>query len=403
MQTRNYISRPAYIQSIKPFMGKEMIKVLTGQRRVGKSYLMYEIVDVITKENPESEIIYINKELDEFSAIRNYKDLLNYVKTHKGGKNRACLFIDEIQEIVEFEKGLRSLLAEGGFDIYCTGSNANMLSGELATYLSGRHIEIKIYGLSYSEFLIFHQLNDSLPSFTRYLKNGGLPYLIHLPEDENIIYDYLKNIYNTILFKDVVARYSVRNIPFLENLVKYLCDNTGSLVSSKRISDFLKSQNINISTQVVLNYLAYLESAFFIFKARRTDITGRKIFEIGEKYYFEDLGLRNSIIGFKASDINKILENIVFTHLQMAGYSVYVGKVGEKEVDFVCKRAGEKIYVQVSYLMTNEETIKRKYGNLLEISDNYPKYLVTMDELGKTTSYEGVEIMHVKDFCLKLF
>jgi uncharacterized protein len=225
-----------------------------------------------------------------------------------------------------------------------------MLSGELATYLSGRYIEIKVYGLSYSEFLTFHQLKDSVASFTRYLKNGGLPYLIHLPNEEHIVYDYLKNIYNTILFKDVVVRNNVRNIPFLENLVKYLCDNTGSLVSSKRISDFLKSQNIKMSTQVVLNYLSYLESAFFIFKVPRADISGKKIFEVGEKYYFEDLGLRNSIIGYKASDINKILENIVYTHLQMAGYTVYIGKTGDKEVDFVCKKAGEKIYIQVSYL-----------------------------------------------------
>ena len=398
--TFNYISRPLYIERIRPFIGKDIIKVITGQRRVGKSYLLYQLIDLIRKSDPDRAIIYINKELDEYSGIVNYKDLLNYVDRFK--KDQTSLFIDEVQDIIEFEKGLRSLQATGKFDIYCTGSNASMLSGELATYLSGRYIECKVFGLSYNEYLDFHKKDDTVPSFMEYLKKGGLPYLIHLPGDDQVVFDYLRNIYNTILFKDVVARHSVRNIPFLENLVKYLCDHTGSLVSATRISDFLKSQRINISTQVVLNYLDYLESAFFIFGVKRAEISGRKIFEVGAKYYFEDLGLRHAIISYKAGDIGKILENIVYLHLRIAGYQVYVGKAGEKEVDFICEKDGERIYVQVCYLLASQETIDREYNNLIEIPDNFPKYLVSMDEIGKTSSYKGIKHIHVKDFCHRL-
>ncbi|MDP2423192.1 MAG: ATP-binding protein [Bacteroidales bacterium] len=399
---RNYIPRPLYIERIRPFIGQDIIKVITGQRRVGKSYLLYQLMDMFATLDAEASIIYINKELNEFSGITTFKELLDYVHQIEKGAQRTYLLIDEVQDIMDFEKALRSLQAEGSYDIYCTGSNASMLSGELATYLSGRYVEIKIFGLSYSEFLTFHQRPDSVQVFTEYLKKGGLPYLIHLPEEEIIVYEYLRNIYNTILYKDVIARHGVRNIPFLENLVKFLSGNTGSLVSAKRISDFLKSQRINISTQVVLNYLRYLESAFFIFKVSRADITGRKIFEVGEKYYFEDLGLRNSVIGYRAADIGKMLENIVFIHLKIAGFTIYVGKTGDKEVDFICEKEGERIYVQVCYLLSNAETIQREYASLIEIPDNYPKYLLSMDEIGKTTSYRGIEHVHIKDFCLKL-
>jgi predicted AAA+ superfamily ATPase len=396
----NYIQRPLYLERIKPFIGKDVIKVITGQRRVGKSYLLIQLIDLIRRTDPEISIIYINKELDEYSQIVTYKDLLDYVERFK--KDRSSLFIDEVQDISGFEKGLRSLQATGNIDIYCTGSNARMLSGELATYLSGRYIEIKVFSLSYDEFLEFHKKEDTVAAFMEYLRKGGLPYLIHLPGDDQVVFDYLRNIYNTILFKDVVARHNVRNIPFLENLVKYLCDHTGSLVSASRISDFLKSQRISISTQVVLNYLDYLKSAFFIFGVPRADITGRKIFEVGEKYYFEDLGLRHAIINYKAADINKILENIVYLHLRIAGYQVYVGKSGEKEVDFICDRSGERIYVQVCYLLATQETLNREYASLIEIPDNYPKYLVSMDEIGKSSSYKGIEHIHIKDFCQRL-
>ncbi|HYX07525.1 MAG TPA: ATP-binding protein [Bacteroidales bacterium] len=397
-----YIERPLYIDRLKPFIGKSLIKVLIGQRRVGKSYLLMQVRDLIKKQTPDIQIIYINKEQHEFSKIKNSDDLFLYLKENVNENSKVALFIDEIQDIESFEITLRDLVTRGNYDIYCTGSNANLLSGELATYLSGRYIEIKVFGLSYTEFLLFYSLQDSVATFQDYLKFGGLPYLINLNTDIQVAYEYLTSIYNTILLKDVVSRFKVRNVNFLENLIAFLADNIGSIVSSKKISEYLKSQKVNISTQVVIDYLGYLETSFLIFKVKRTGIESKKVFEIGEKYFFEDIGIRNAIVGYKTSDIHKILENVVYLHLRMAGYSVTVGQEGNKEIDFIAQKSGEKIYVQVAYLLTNEETKNREYGNLLEISDNFPKYVVTMDELTEISTYKGINRMHIKDFCLKM-
>jgi len=397
-----YIERPLYIDRLKPFIGKSLIKVLIGQRRVGKSYLLMQVRDLIIKQNPDTQIIYINKEQHEFSKIKNSDDLFLYLKENVNENGKVALFIDEIQDIESFEITLRDLITRGNYDIYCTGSNANLLSSELATFLSGRYIEIKVFGLSYTEFLVFYNLQDSVAAFQNYLKFGGLPYLINLNTEIQIAYEYLTSIYNTILLKDVVARFNVRNVKFLENLIAFLADNIGSIVSSKKISEYLKSQKINISTQVVIDYLYYLETSFLVFKVKRTGIEGEKVFEIGEKYYFEDIGIRNAIVGYKTNDIYKILENVVYLHLRMAGYSVTVGQEGNKEIDFIAQKSGEKIYVQVAYMLTNEGTIEREFGNLLEISDNFPKYVVTMDELTELSTYKGINRMHVKDFCLKI-
>lgn len=397
-----YIERPLYIDRLKPFIGKSLIKVLIGQRRVGKSYLLIQLKDLIKKQSPDTQIIYINKEQHEFSKIKNSDDLFLYLKEHVKENCKVALFIDEIQEIESFEIALRDLITRGIYDIYCTGSNANLLSSELATFLSGRYIEIKVFGLSYTEFLVFYNLQDSAATFQTYFKFGGLPYLINLNTEIQVVYEYLTSIYNTILLKDVVARFKVRNVNFLENLIIFLADNIGSIVSSKKISEYLKSQKINISTQVVIDYLGYLETSFLIFKVKRTGIEGKKVFEIGEKYFFEDIGIRNAIVGYKPSDINKILENVVYLHLRMANYSVTVGQEGNKEIDFIAQKSGEKIYVQVAYMLTNEGTVNREFGNLLKISDNFPKYVVTMDELTEISTYKGINRMHVKDFCLKM-
>ena len=398
----DYIERPLYINRIKPFIGKSLIKVLVGQRRVGKSFLLMQIRDLIKIQSPETQIIYINKEQYEFSEIKNSDDLFLYLNQNVIKDKKVALFIDEIQDIENFEITLRDLATRGNYDIYCTGSNANLLSSELATFLSGRYIEIKVFGLSYKEFLLFYQLEDNVSSFQTYLKFGGLPYLINLNTELEVAYEYLKSIYNTILLKDVVTRFKVRNIKFLENLIAFIADNIGSVVSSKKISDYLKSQKVNISTQVVIDYLGYLEASFLIFKVKRTGIEGKKIFEIGEKYFFEDIGIRNAIVGYKVNDIHKVLENIVYLHLRIAGYSVTVGIEDEREIDFIAQKSGEKIYVQVAYLLSNEGTIKREFGNLLTIQDNFPKYVVTMDETSETSTYQGINRMHVKDFCSSL-
>ncbi|MCK5475121.1 MAG: ATP-binding protein [Candidatus Pacebacteria bacterium] len=394
---KQYIKRERYINKIKPFIDKDIIKVIVGQRRVGKSYLLFQIMDVIRKKHKSSNIIYINKELNEFDKLKNYQDLLNYIKNNSKKDKKNYIFIDEIQDIDEFEKALRSLKASGRYDIYCTGSNSNLLSGELATYLSGRYIEIQVFGLSYREFLVFHKLKNNQESLLKYIKYGGLPYLKHLKLEDAIVYDYLKNVYSTILYKDIVSRYKIRNPAFLENLVEYLAENTGSIVSAKKISDFLKSQKINISINIVLDYLSFLTNAFFVFKTDRFEIQGKKVFEINNKYYFEDIGLRHSVIGYKQTDINKVLENLVFLHLRVLGYKVFVGKLGNKEIDFVCEKQGKKIYIQVAYLI-NEQNKEREFGNLLEIKDNYPKFVVSMDEFISDNECKGIKHIHIRDF-----
>ncbi|NCC74479.1 MAG: ATP-binding protein [Sphingobacteriia bacterium] len=391
-----YIKRQQLIERVSPFVGKDIIKIFTGQRRVGKSYMLFQTGDLILEQFPQANIIYINMELAEFGFIHDNTDLIAYVETKITG-NRDCLFVDEIQDIEHFEKALRSLLARGGIDIYCTGSNAELLSGDIAGYLSGRSLEIEIYSLTYPEFLSFHQLNESGEAFLKYLRYGGLPYLIHLSLEDNIIFDYLRNIYATILYKDVVNRYKVRNTHFLEQLVKFLADNTGQLFSAKRISEYLKSQRVNISVQVVLNYLNFLTKSYMVFQVGRSDIRGRKIFETSEKYYFENLGLRNSVIGFRQSDISQILENIVFMHLIAKGYKVSVGSLDDFEIDFVAEKHDEKKYFQVTYMMTDEKTTLRETGNLLKIKDNYPKYIISMDEL-PASNIEGIKQMNIREF-----
>ncbi|MCG3121490.1 MAG: hypothetical protein ALAOOOJD_04608 [bacterium] len=393
----SFTPRPLYMKKIAPFMNKDVIKVIIGQRRVGKSYFMYQIIDALTKGNPRANIIYLNKELYEFDHIKDYRHLIQHVKKQKSATGKNYLLIDEVQDIAQFEKALRHFQAEGAYDIYCTGSNAKMLSGDLATYLSGRYVAMKIFSLSYPEFLNFHHLKNTAEAFWRYVKYGGLPYLPHLPMEDHVIYDYLRNVYSTILLKDIVARHRIRNVAFLESLVKFLADNTGSILSAKRISDFLKSQKINMTPNVILNYLSYLAAAFFIFKVPRAEISGRKIFEIGDKYYFEDLGLRHTILPYQQKDINKVLENLVYTHLAISGYDITVGKIGNQEIDFVCTRDDEKLYVQVAYLIPDNRVWEREFNNLLAIPDNYPKMVVSMDEaIGK--QYQGIVHVHIREF-----
>ena len=310
------------------------------------------------------------------------------------------IFIDEIQEIVEFEKALRSLLLNGNIDIYCTGNNAKLLSGELATLLSGRFVEITVHSLSYQEFLLFHQLQDSDASLDRYFKYGGLPYLIHLSLDDEVVFEYLKNIYSTIVFRDVIDRYGVRNISFLEKLVLFLASNTGSLFSAKRISDFLKSQQINIASNQIQVYIDYLASAFLIHRVERYDIVGKRLFEVGEKYYFENLGIRHAICGYKPQDLGKILENAVYNQLLFNGWNISTGSLNSEEIDFVCEKEGEKMYVQVALRLSEESTIKREFGNLLKIEDNYIKKVITMDVFSGS-SYQGIEHEHIREFLMK--
>lgn len=392
-----YITRETYKKHIDRYIGKEIIKVLVGQRRVGKSYLLFQTMDSIREQFSAPNIIYINLETNEFEKVNTSVSLYDYIKSKSKEGELNFLMIDEIQMVPEFEKTLRSLLAEGGYDIYCTGSNAHILSGELGTYLGGRYIEIPVYALNYPEFLLFHQLENTADSLNMYLKYGGLPYLIHLELTDEIVFDYLKNISQSILFRDVVSRFEIRNVDFLNRLIRYLANETGNLISARGIGSFLKSHNVSISITAILNYLNYLTTAMLIARVQRSDIQGKKVFEVNEKYYFNDIGLRNSITGFSPFDLGQIMENVVYLHLKSVGYSVLVGKQQDKEIDFIAERQGEKVYIQVALRITEKQTMEREFGNLLALKDNYPKYVITLDEYSGT-SFEGIKHVPLRQF-----
>lgn len=392
--------RSGYIERIKPFMRKSIAKVLTGQRRVGKSYLLYQLIEEITAQEPEANIIYINLEDFAFSSLQTAEDLHAYISSHSRDNERNYIFIDEIQDIPEFEKVIRSLLLNDNNDIYITGSNAKMLSGELATYLSGRYIEFKIYSLSYPEFLQFNELTESQKSYEQYSRYGGLPYLLNLPLVDETVNEYLKTVYSTIVFRDVVSRYKLRNTFFLEKLIQFLAENIGNLFSAKNISDFLKSQHSTVSVNQIQSYTEYLSNAFLIHRVERYDLIGKRVFEIGEKYYFENLGIRNIVIGYRVTDRAKILENLVYNHLLCKGYEVRIGYYGDKEIDFIAEKNGEKRYIQVALKIDNEKTAEREFGNLLKIQDNYPKIVITEDTF-EGNSYEGIQHCPIRSFLME--
>ncbi|MGK8250349.1 ATP-binding protein [Moraxella lacunata] len=382
-------------------MGKKLIKVITGQRRVGKSYLLFQLIEKIKQSDSTAHIIYINKEDLQFSHIKTAQDLADFVLANKKAGVKNHIFIDEIQEITNFEQALRSLLLDDDLDLYCTGSNAQLPSTDIAGTLSGRAIEIQVYALSYFEFLEFMQLDNNPKSLNLYFKYGGLPFLKELPLQDDVIFEYLKNIYSTIVVRDIVNRYNIRNGLFLEQLTQFLADNIGNLFSTKKISDFLKSQKINISNIQVQNYAEYLSNAFLIHKVNRYDIEGKRIFEIGEKYYFEDLGIRNALIGYRISDRAKILENMVFHHLKIAGFDIKIGGLNSQEIDFVADKNGERIYVQVALMIDSDKTAEREFGNLLKIADNYPKYVVTLDEFDGN-SINGIKCLNFIEFITEI-
>lgn len=391
------IKRTGYLEHIKAYINKDLIKVFVGQRRVGKSYLMKMTANYILEINPQANIIFIDKERYEFDKVTDYHTLISYVESKLLPTVPNYLFIDEVQEISAFEKALRHFQNKKSADIYCTGSNAEILSGELATLLSGRFISIKVNTLSYLEFLEFHNLHDSDESLFKYLKWGGLPFIKNLEKEDEVIFDYLSNILSTIIYKDVVNRYRIRNIEFFDRLIQFLAANTGNLISAKKISDYLKSQKTDISSKVVLTYLQFLQNAFLIYKLKREDVNSKKVFEINDKYFFEDWGLRNAILGLGFFSIPDILENVVFSHLNQLGYQVNVGVLKNREIDFVARKGKDIIYIQVAYMITDQKVKEREFGNLNLIKDNYPKYVVSLDpvEIG---TYKGIKHMHLRSF-----
>lgn len=389
--------RDVYIERILPFKDKSIVKVMVGHRRVGKSYILYQLMEIILAEDSEANIIYINKEDVTFDEIIGYKELNNYILSKSVDGKKNYIFIDEIQGIVDFHKAIRSLALDENNDIYITGSNSEIFSSDLANVMGGRYIEFRIYSLSFIEFLSFNNLTNDNSSLELYMRYGGLPYLMHLPRIDEVIVEYLKSIYSTIVLRDVVQRKSIRNSIFLEQLISFLADNVGSLFSSKSISDYLKSQKVDISSNVVNDYAIALSQAFVVNRVGRYDIVGKRLFERGEKYYFEDMGIRNVVSGYKTQDRAKRLENVVYNHLLYSGYNVKIGALQSEEIDFVCTKNGETLYVQVTLELSKEETIEREFGNLLKIKDNYPKIVVSAQELFEN-SYSGVKHIYIRDF-----
>lgn len=394
------IERKYYTEKVLPYLQKPLAKVFTGQRRVGKSYLLFQLMDLLRNREPDPQIIYINMEDMQFLALQDGEKLNHYIveRLKPGGYN--YIFIDEIQEVTDFEKVVRSLLLNPENDVYITGSNAQLLSGELATLLAGRTIEITVHSLSFSEFLIFHSLENNEKSLELYLKYGGMPYLRNLKLNDELVFEYLKNIYNTVVYRDVVARHNIRSTRFLEQLIHYIADTTGSLFSAKKISDYLKSQKLNIAHNQVTAFIKHLTDAFLVQEIGRYDIKGKRIFETGAKFYFEDTGLRNCITGYRAADMGKLTENAVFNHLDYHGYKVLVGEISKSEIDFIAEKNGERMYIQACMQIDSEKTAEREFSPLLTIADQYPKMVVSLYGNSRN-SMNGVPHISLNEFLLK--
>lgn len=395
------IDRPIYIDHINSLLNKEMMLILIGQRRVGKSYILRQLKKWLEDNRPDANILYINKELYSFGHIKTSEQLYDEaVSTLKSGEENYLL-IDEVQDIEGYENALRSLQAEDLCQIVATGSNAYVFSSELSTRLSGRYIEIPIYSLGYNEFLKFHELEDSDDALLTYLKVGGLPGLRHFDvSDEAQLRDYLQGVYSTIMMKDVVSRENIRNFTFVENLSYFIADNIGKPISATNIAKYMKSHGENVSDPLTGNYLRFLCNSLLIRAVKRYDLHGKKILEQNNKYYFSDHGLRNMLCGFNLmGSIEKVIENVIYTHLLINGFSVNVGMFRVGEIDFVAKKGNNIIYIQAAYLLASDETIKREFGNLAAIRDNYPKYVVSMDPVsGEMSNYPGIRHFRLRDF-----
>lgn len=385
------ISRPNYYSKLEKLLGKGVLIVLTGQRRVGKSYVMKELV-ARKQQEPNANVIYIDKEKTAFDTIVTYKDLVTYVDERLDKSKHNYLLIDEVQEIEEFERGLRNYYNESFIDVVVTGSNSDILSSDLGTMLSGRYVEVFIQGLSYPEFLEFHNLEDGEAAINKYINYGGLPGLRPFGLDNpETINDYLQGVYNTILVKDIIRRKKIRNVPFLENLIRFIADNIGKPMSATSIQNYMTSNESEVSKNLILKYMKAITEACLAAAVSRYDIHGKKLLETNDKFYFGDVGIRNFIVGGRrANDIEKIVENLVYQHMVRLGYEVKVGQLYSTEINFVGTRGDEVVYVQSAYLITEEKTFNREFGNLLPIKDNYPKYVISMTPYMDSSKWEGI-------------
>ncbi|MCI8639767.1 MAG: ATP-binding protein [Coprococcus sp.] len=399
------IKREAYMSRIRPFIGGELIKVMTGIRRSGKS-VMLELVkeELLEAGVSPSQFISINFEDMRVSSLHTAAALHDEIlKRAADIKGKVYLFFDEIQEVTDWERCVNSLRVVLDCDIYITGSNARLLSGELATYLGGRYVEFVIYPFSFAEFLeLYHTVEPDAPMqtcFQKYLLFGGMPYLSNLRYEEEPSRQYLSDLFNSVQLKDIVKRNKVRDIDLLERIIAYVTANAGTTFSASSLAKFFKNEQRIVAPETILNYLKYCCDAYLFYQVKRQNVQGKQILASNEKYYIADHGIREAVFGGNLQDINLILENIIYMELLRRGYSVTVGKMGDREIDFVCGRRGEKLYVQVTYLLASEDTIRREFGIYDSIRDNFPKYVVSLDEFDM--SRNGIKHRNIRDFLLE--
>lgn len=401
------LKRDEYIKQIVPFIDKDVIKVLTGIRRSGKSVMLKLLMEELKNRGiNENQFIYINFENLKYRNLKNYERLYDFILNKVDDKYKSYyIFLDEIQEVEEWERCVNSLRVDEdfNFDIYITGSNAKLLSGELSTYLAGRYIEFVVYPFSFKEFFeIMKEKNkeiDLKEAFQDYVKFGGMPFLHNLDYNFEASMQYLQDLYASIILKDITQRNNIRDTDLLERIINYVVMNIGNAFSATSISKFFKSENRKVATETILNYIKACEEAFLIYRVARNDLLGKKILNVNEKYYIADHGIREAIMENNQKNINQVLENIVYFEMLRRGYNVKIGKVDNLEVDFVCKKNDETIYIQVSYLLASEDTKEREFSVLENIKDNYPKYVLSMDEFDM--SRNGIKHINLIEFLVK--
>jgi len=399
------ITRPRYIEQLKNFINKPQIKIITGIRRSGKSTVLRLLKEVLLDAGvKEKQLIVINFESFVFSEFTSAQKLYEFVKSKIQQDQKSYLLLDEIQEVDGWEKAVNSFLVDFDVDIYITGSNSHLLSSELATYLAGRYVEIPVFTLSFREFMAFRQHyfpkeKKKINPFVTYLRKGGFPVIHTVNYDEDSAYKVVRDIYSSVILRDTVQRFKIRDVELLERVIRYAFDNIGNTFSGKNVADYFKNQQRKTDINTIYNYLYALEGAFILYRVARYDIKGKEILKTQEKFYASDVSLIYATMGYRDRMISGILENIVFLELKRRGYQVYIGKLDTKEIDFIAEKQGEKIYLQVAYKLESEQTVEREFSPLLAVADNYPKYVVTMDDFWKD-SIEGVKHLYINDFLL---
>jgi len=398
------IPRPTYMKKILPFLDTPFVKILTGVRRCGKSTILLMLMEELKSRGvSENNIIYFSFDTMKYDDIKDPKILYETISAKIRANEKFYIFLDEIQEITGWERTVNSIMVDFGVDIYVTGSNSKTLSSEISTYLTGRYISIKIYPLSFAEYLNFKKSYTDIEilhnEFVKYLKLGGFPVVNLQKYSTNEAYTVVRDIYNSTIYKDIVQRSKIRKTELLERVVKFVFDNVGKTFSAKSVSDYLKNQKRTLDVETVYNYLSLLEKAFILYRCSRFDLRGKEILKTQEKFYLVDPTFKYSVLGYSPKSISAMLENIVYLELKRRGYDVFVGKTLNREIDFIAMQKNEKIYIQVCREISNKKTEKREYDNLLSIKDNYPKYLLRTDEFSEG-NYEGIKTMHIADFLL---